>query len=559
MTRNKHIKRNYNANKVKIIRYDKDDFHLEVFKFDKSYDIIHTATKGEYDKNGAVTYWFDGMTCLYSEGNSKLKLGFWFPSDNINNNYRVEVLYGNTYRNTKDEKRDGTKKCQLNIKLNGKNIINNTTLKSNDVSFNRHYQYINSTELGLNYLEYEFSPNTAFYGIIIRKYDIYEAHRHSKNNDKLTMIKASVDNTNEFRVNTMKCELMYYHNLDEKLPLTDPNANLSNFIFDYRDEINLKVINNNGVWENVFGGYISTITVDDNLTKMTLNCVDRLADLDRRYCLSEIYMKGRTDDGTTLYSTSYDFVKNYKYWSAPLDFLLKSCEVPLKTNVKSNKPLVNRKELSLAEYGKNKYNKFTTNGIDTTIENDYVMIRNDSNIDNQHSIVIYDAGNNPKNINNYPNLYITYGMGKEVYEEKVKETTKISSGTKQSVRNQADKITTKTGNAAIKPIFNWISSKIGNENKSKFYQDSAKTLSRKLGNDCCKTELLLDMLNYKNVSNLKYVYTYDSKSKKGHVFAKVDKLYLDPSISNGYGTYNKKYGNINNAKTASYPDKPSVL
>ena len=33
MTLNKHIRRNYNANKTKIIRYGDDKFRFEIFKY----------------------------------------------------------------------------------------------------------------------------------------------------------------------------------------------------------------------------------------------------------------------------------------------------------------------------------------------------------------------------------------------------------------------------------------------------------------------------------------------------------------------------------------------
>ena len=133
-----------------------------------------------------------------------------------------------------------------------------------------------------------------------KKYEIWEATRHNTENDKLTMIKATVEHTQDFSINTMTCEFMYYHLLDELLEPTNANANRSGLIFDYRDEINLYVKDTNGNNQQVFGGYISTCEVDDDLTKVTLECADRLIDLDRRYCLSEVtinnYQTGENDD-----------------------------------------------------------------------------------------------------------------------------------------------------------------------------------------------------------------------------------------------------------------------
>ena len=554
--RNKHITRNYNANKVKVLRPD-DDFRLEVFRYDKTSEQFYTVAKPNFDTTLATKYTLNGIPVYYTNKNIDLDLNFEYYAKTDSEHYRLELLYINTYKDTQNSKKNRKNKAIIkSIYVNGKQVLKNKEVKSNDVTYNRHYLYIKLKE-GLNYIDYSLSSNMAFVGLAIKRFDVYEAHRDSRNSDKLTMIGNEVDKTSELEVNTMKCTLMYYHGLDEKLKPTDAKANPSGLLFDYRDEINYYVRNTTNKMMRVFGGYISKLDLDNDLTKLTLNCTDRLIDLDRRYCLSEIYLNGDTSDGKVTYNDSIDFVRNFKYYSSAIKFLMNHSEVPVNCNLIVDSPLVEMKRKTLANYGKKGYNKFTKNNIWTGAANNYVLLRNSNNIDKQQSIVIYDCSKKPQLLNNYPNLWIQYGMGKEVWEEKIYETkTKESSGIASSVQKQADKIAPNvTGWNAVKPIWEWITTHIKHNSKRKgFYQTPQTTLKNMEGNCCCKTELLLDMCNHKGVTDLKYVHV--KKGSEGHVFSKINGKIIDPSISNGWGNYYKKLGKLGSGKTTTYPTKP---
>lgn len=558
MTRNKHISRDHDANKVRTIRYDDDDFLLEIFKYDKKYEQFFITTSGVYNKSGNCTkLWFSGMTTLYAKDDKPLKLGFNYYAPENGACYRAELLYGNTYWKTlkKDKTKDD---CSiLSIKVSNSKgdeqiVLNKTVTLANDVTFNRHYQYLELAE-GNNYIEYELSTNTAFFGLAIKKYDVYEAHRDARNSDPITMIGNEVEHYDELAVNTMKAELMYYHGLDEKLEPTDPKANRSGLVFDYRDEINYYVKSTNNTMVQVFGGYINNLDVDKDLKIITLNCSDRLIDMERRYCLSEIQVGGKEADTKRTYART-DYYKAYDNNTDPLRFLTKHTEVPLMSNVASNDPLVPKKTKTLATYGKKKYNKFSMEGINCTIHDDYIYIRNRNDLDKQQNIVIYDAKDKPVLLNDYPNLDIKYGMGKEVWEEKLKETKIVNVGISASETKQADDITKGVGNNAIKPMWAWIVKNIKHEYIEGFYQSPQKTLSRKRANCCCKAELLLDWCAYKGVTDLKYVHV--KAGTKGHVFCRINGMIVDPSTSRGWGNYARGYGVLGSGKTTNYPTKP---
>ena len=89
MTLNKHIRRNYNANKTKIIRYGDDKFRFEIFKYDKTREMLYTIPKNNFKHNG-YKKWFDGMTGIKSKSSSNLRLTFNYNATE-SGQYRLEA------------------------------------------------------------------------------------------------------------------------------------------------------------------------------------------------------------------------------------------------------------------------------------------------------------------------------------------------------------------------------------------------------------------------------------------------------------------------------------
>lgn len=572
MTLNKHITRDFNANHTNRIRYDDDKFRIEIFKYDKTKEQIYTLNNGSISpSSNTVTAWFDGMSCYKSKDKNKnMVLKFIYKSDKPSDNFRLECLYSNTYYKGTDLKKDPKSTSNVagaKITINGEEIKTNISdWINNDANYSRHYAYV-SLEEGDNEIVYSFNPNMVFFALAVKKYDIWSASRiknQNISNDKLNLISADVSHTNVFGISTMKCDFMYYHGLDEKLEPTNVNANRSGFVFDYRDEINLYVYNTNNIEEQVFGGYISTCTVNDDLTVLSLECADRMIDLDRRYCLSEIDLKGHIANKNLDYINALDFYKNYKNYSDAINFLLLNAEIPFKNNIKLGKSIVKRNEHKLATYGKSSYKPKNPKNMNFTSEKNYVTLRNGADRLKPQSIVIYDAGNKKICLNDYPNLFINYGLGKEEKQKTVKqtETVTINKGVSKTVAKYADDTTKATGNKAVKALFTEVANNIKTTDTKGFNKTPNKVKSDKKGNDCCKTELLLDMCNHKGVTNLQYVYVQNKTKKRGHVFAKINGKIVDPSIKSGWGNYrgqsNCYYGCIKNATITNYPTKPKI-
>ena len=560
MSFNRHITRNFNANKTNRIRYDDDDFTCEILKFDKTYERQYTTDSSILTLENGEKDNFKGYSCFRSKDENDMVITFKYNAKESSDNYRLELLFANIRRKTKDSPIDNNLMCNAKIKVNGEEVKNSMQWLGTDVNFSRNYQYC-SLKKGANYIEYSLSSNTIWLGLCIKKFDVWSAHRHNRKNDKLTMIKATVEHTEEFQINTMTAEFMYHHQLDELLDPTDMNANRSGLVFDFRDEITLSVKDTDGNDSIVFGGYISTAEVDDDLTKMTLECADRLIDLDRRYCLSEINMKGYSADDNMEYKGSADYLRNYNNYSDSLKFLMNSCEIFPKTNIVIGNPLVKRNTQKLATYRKGAYTKITPQNMKISVNDGSITLRNGADTLKGQSCVIYDSdtANQSVLLNEYPNLYFHYGLGVEKWEEKIVDTTTVtingSTKASQTWIDRANKVTSAIGNDAIKPIWVYVSH-FSQDGRSNFFQSSSKTWSSKNGNCCCKTECMLDLLNAKGVTNLQYVHCKRSDGR-GHIFAKVNGFYVDPSTSiesRGWHNYIKGYGSIVNV--TDYPNKP---
>jgi len=552
MSFNRHIKRNFNANKTHRIRYDKDDFTCRIYKYDKTSEVQYLPTKENFAHNGKK-YNFQGYTAIKRD-DKNLEVTLTYNTTQANQTYRAELLYANTYK--KNTKVNSKLQTSIKVYLNGKLETNQAQYKGNDVQFNRHYHRL-KLKKGKNTIKYVLSPNTIFVGALVRRYDWWVATRHNNDNDDLTMIKATVEHTNEFKINTMTAEFMYHHKLDELLEPTNANANRSGLVFDYRDEITLYVTDTNGKSQTVFGGYISTAEVDDDLTKMTLECADRLIDLDRRYCLSEIELKDNPIDENMDYTGNVDYLKDFNYWSDSIKFLLDSCEVPFRNNIKLGSSLITRKTKKLATYGKDKYNKITSSNMNVTYAQNGVVLRNGDDTLKGQNAVIFDAKDGGYLLNDYPNLFIDYGLGEHKWEEKIEETQTVevekALTKKQSTwLARANSITSATGDDAMKPIWQYCYSNIQYKYKRDFYQSAETTWKKKSGNCCCKTEVMLNLLYAKGVTDLKYVHC--KVGNRGHIFGKVNGMYLDPTTRKGYGDYVKGYGGI--VKVTDYPTKP---
>lgn len=171
----------------------------------------------------------------------------------------------------------------------------------------------------------------------------------------------------------------------------------------------------------------------------------------------------------------------------------------------------------------------------------------------------------------------TLKNGKYVYEQITLENKKkkVTSNKERVVKNRnisksvsdmALKIVKDSvGYSAAKKLVAWVGSHIKYENKNNFYQSPKTTLSRRKGNCCCQTELLLQMLDAAGCTEYyNFVWCHTVGNSGGHVFARlVSKQtgkyrYVDPTHSPYWATClsGAKYGYAPGSMSSNYPGRP---
>ena len=140
----------------------------------------------------------------------------------------------------------------------------------------------------------------------------------------------------------------------------------------------------------------------------------------------------------------------------------------------------------------------------------------------------------------------------------ISRTQKVSSISNTIKKAALNIVGNSTGIEAAKKIAIWVAKNIKNESRTDFYQTPDTTYKRKKGNDCCQTELMLQMMDVAGVCSVCTVkYIHVKKNNTGHVFAKVNGIYVDPCMSSTpWGHYLTQYGALGSGKQPVYPTKP---
>lgn len=317
--------------------------------------------------------------------------------------------------------------ANFSVSVDGEVIPNKGATQGFDVVHSRAYTYFTITdeqvkkygEIDGKALEIKYTfntANTAFFALVMKKYNLYSADKMNSDDCQLTAKSFNVQLTNDFTVDSASVNFMYHHGLDDATGL-----NLSGFLIDYRDEINIFVKDNAGQTVQVFGGFVSTVEVNEDLTTLSVTAASRLIDLDHRTSISEIYMNSITD--ITEYNEKYDYTKKCNNWSSALAFLCNYSELPLNTNISDSNPLIKNKIFKEVYYGSdtNRFKNLTTSNMKVTANTKSVVLRNGSKSNVYQSVRIFDDKlmkvENKVVLNDYPNIWIDYGLGAEVTEE----------------------------------------------------------------------------------------------------------------------------------------------
>ena len=435
----KHIKRDFSAHKQSVIRPYDEFVKLEIFSFDPHYTQYYLPERGTLNKGSNLEKANWKSWRCYKAKNPKKDMVF-----NIKYNvkkdgeYRIDFVYEMSNYIHKDD--DGN---FSNKKNTGKPLVGHCTINrgehgvyNKNIKFNGMNNYIKRKSIyldlikGQHTIDIEVPFNCYFMGVIIRKIekfvgDNYYGSELGSEEGNLTLLSSEVVFSDMMKPAELKCEIAY----DDIL---ECNLSPSGFFIDYCDEVNFYVKGDDGKVHRVFGGYVSSILADSNLTKLTINCADRLVDSQSKYVLDQIVMQG----GTKRLSEDEYFLgmtRTYNTYPQVLYYLCNAHEVTLKNNITKNYTVDGEKfhKGVLLRFGKKKdiHSIQTTHGVATVYDN-FVQVRNSSVGAKEQIWNLYDASKSrkvPPNITSIGHLHLTYGIGspKREYKTKITETVDV--------------------------------------------------------------------------------------------------------------------------------------
>ena len=414
----KHIRRDFSAHKKEIIRPRDEYAKIEIFSFDPSLDeyyfVNHKISSSDC-KNITKTSWRSWNAFTSKDWENRMEINIKYNVKETGD-YRIDYLYeqssyiipNNDKRNTDKDLLGKYSITQGKSKLLEDNVVfdgENQILKRQSIY--HHFQE------GVINLHFEVPFNCYFYGIVIRKIIKYvglnDYSGESLDDGNLMFTGADFTQSSD----TKPAELQFTIGYDYAYECEEKP---SGFYIDYMDEVNYYIKDDDGEIERVFGGYVSSVLPDDNRTKLTIHCADRLIDGQDKYILEELVLKGGTKK---LSENEYDegMEKSFETYAEVLKFLCDSHEVTLQSNISKNFTVDGEKfhEGKIITFGSEKDIKSVspTNGTAVASKN-FITLRNNSSGEKEQIFPLWNAkdyGKTPVEITNYPYLHITYGLG----------------------------------------------------------------------------------------------------------------------------------------------------
>ena len=496
MVGSKHIRRNFNMSAHRNIHYSSDYWLAEITRFDRKYlgKYYYETNNITKSSNCTIKKW-KPWSSFQSKDKKIFTLTFSYNCP-YEGDYRIETLYSNL--NINDYNKN---KMNANKKLNMSYTIDNKKVD------NQHEWFTYSQYDGLNIIEKHFTegehtftlscdPMAVILGIIIKPYAIYKGD--NLNQEYLTIKDFDFKQANDFSVDELNLNLQYWHELD-------CDDSRSGFIFDYRDEINFYIsptVQASDIFvtpidktkkKQIFGGYISTVSVDDDLQKMSINCASRLTDLTDRYIYPEYILLGGNEsvDSYKRGNSFYD-LENY---AQVIRQLLSHPQVPIKSNIKANGTIDDSKYTKsprvLLGSGKGRKKVVSKSNVEVEYNANNVQLRNGTKTNVVQSVCLFKENSKKYDITNFPTFYITYGMDEPLSQTSL---TKFESenmalqgiNVPQEIKAVVDLIKPRKGIKGAEDIFNWVIRHIQYDNYPNFHRKPVSILKHpKRGANCC--------------------------------------------------------------------------
>lgn len=420
----KHITRDYSSHRKDVIRPYDEYVGLTIYSFDPPYTRYYLGDEGTINRTGNATKSASKSWTVYHSLDKQNDAVFYLPYyTDKEGEYRIDIIYEQSDKIYQDNKYDTSEDLYGVVRITNDDyeIYNEEHQWIGENNITKRISIFQDMLKGNHLIEINVPCNCYFYGVIIRKVITYTGNNYFGSNAGLDAGDMMVTSATLTISDMVKpSELVVEIGYDDAFECF---ASQSGFYMDYMDEVNFYVKDNDGEVKQVFGGYLSSILPDEDRTKLTLHCADRLVDGQNRYILDEMALGGGTSalDNSTL---------NFNSYGQALKYLCNCFENTLQSSISENF-LVEGEKYSKGfkiTYGKNKIIKSipVINGY-STAHNNYIEIRNKPSGTKKQTWTLYEAKNYKQaiDITDYPYLHITYGLGSPKTELKTETTKKV--------------------------------------------------------------------------------------------------------------------------------------
>lgn len=426
----KHIQRKYSAHRKSVVRPLDEYCMVEIFSYDHKDTMIYTKYNSLYTstENASETnrqHW----KCLESANKeTRFAVDVSYVVDE-NATYRIDALY-----ETKDD-RDMTGFLQV-FRSNGEKIFDEQLLFDGEKgNFKRNSQYL-ELQPDTYRVRFRMPVNSWFLGAVIRKIKYFSGDSLDSAGTNMLLQSCTVSQTDEVKPAELSLKVAF----DNSFECYDSP---SGFYIDYRDEINVYLKDEDDEVRRVFGGYVSSILPDTNYTSLTITAADRLSDGSKRYCLEAMTLKGGTTDSSVEWTD--DMHNDFDTYGGALKYLCDIFEETLANNINENYLVAgeNYDEGLTGTLGKNgNVGDTPASNMSVTVSDNFITARNNPSAENYQTLYLYDVadyGIDPVDITDFPNFYLTYGLGDPKTE--VENTETITSTESTGASSSAGTIT----------------------------------------------------------------------------------------------------------------------
>ena len=482
----RHNFRKYSNHRHEVIRPMDEYFKVEIMGYDPNDTITYSLYDYDYEntENAEETQLY-AWRCLKSKNEAQYFVDVRYDVTKFDE-YRFDIMYQLVAMDI-----GSTGKIEV-INSNGDVIKQDTFNCDGDINNPKRKSLFMELAVDTYTIRYTLPNNVYTLGIIARRTMYWTGDSLDSAGTNLMLLSASVSKGGKAKL----AEASIVIGFDDNLECWDSP---SGFYIDYKNELNMYCREEDGTLIQIFGGYVSSIQQNNSGTQLTISGTCRLSDGSKKYILESMVLKGGTSDEASYVN---DMFRDFETYGAALQHLCEVVEETLNNNVNENYLVdgENYNETLTTTYGnKGTVQTMRPKDMSEEVYDNFIMLRNNS-ANGQQWAYLFDCTENhidPVDITDYPNLYITYGLGDPKTEEGSESADVDRTGITGTIQQIADGCTKGITGALekAKSIHEWLRV---NVRYSKYpcshYSTAEACLAHKTAINCADTSRLTSAL-----------------------------------------------------------------